>query len=105
EKRREREKKEGMKRPRGETGAEEEKRGKRKLPGEEAGAAGEERFRSPRRSQSRRCRRGRSRASPYAGASPPPSPPHLSYDPEDYFDYFNHDYTGEDFSEEYNYSE
>ncbi|CAN6372729.1 unnamed protein product, partial [Urochloa humidicola] len=27
-----------------------------------------------------------------------------SYDLEDYFDYFNHDYAGVDFSEEYNYN-
>ncbi|CAN6241198.1 unnamed protein product, partial [Urochloa humidicola] len=38
---------------------------------------------------------------PATSTSPPQ---HSSYDPEDYFDYFNHGYAGVDFSEEYNYS-
>ncbi|CAN6283059.1 unnamed protein product [Urochloa humidicola] len=41
---------------------------------------------------------------PSASRLSPTRPFDSSYDPEDYFDYYDHDYAGVDFNEEYNYS-
>ncbi|CAN6309994.1 unnamed protein product, partial [Urochloa humidicola] len=97
----------------GEVGEEKEKRGKRKgekekvPPGKEAGAVRRSFAEPPPTEEEEDAER---RGVPRAVLTPatPSSPPrHLdpSYDTEDYFDYYEHNYAGVVFNDEYNYNE